>query len=581
MSERKKLVVHLGYHKTGTSSIQQWLKDHEDILAPHLKVYNLVDGGTNRLKFSAVRFSRNPKDKDELAVQSRRIADEIRAALQPVTCITDESLLGMPLGFRTEGHVENDVYPAACRIIDVLSQEFAEFDTTFVVMERDKNTWFRSLHNQMVKQNCFQGNLEAYFKAFQPSVDWEALRNELEFGIGDRGRLVAQNFEREFASGTVADMGFFQLLDIPKELMSQCKQSIPRINISVPLQKKAPQQTARKALVLGGSNSMLQGGWVNLLRTEYDKVLKPENLSIGACTSVMALYRFMATPNLPPRIPIIWEYGVNEYNHMQAGQSLDSLMYHIEWLLQLAIRVGSPFLPLLMRNRVQAEMTQADRYVTSVTRLFESYGVPPVDCNRLLHVLARGDVDLGHWYGDPAHYSVRTEFHRRLAETVALSLDNARVPTAPSERAEKFKPSRLVLLSPKGRPERFDNSIVKCDFAQFKDSPRIEVGNARPLAAIIVTSGSGPNIRLTDGKGKEIGRFATQVAYGEGIPTQQLRQLILAPGAECLHIQGGALHISVDTASKPPEVQNMFVQQPKPANSHPNGLVTLLCEQPK
>lgn len=577
---RKSLIVHLGYHKTGTSSIQQWLKDHEEILAPHLRVLNLVDGGTNALKFATIKLALDSDSTEGLLAETRRIAAMIREGDQPVTCITDESILGMPLGFRSASYTETGVYPAACRIVDVLSREFAEFDTTFVVMERDEKAWFSSLHNQMVKQDCFEGDLEDYYRTFRPSVDWEALRHELQYGMGDRARLVALKFEDEFAAGSVAGMAFFGLLQIPEELMAQCRPAMPRINVSVPLARKAPRQAPRPALVLGGSNSMMQGGWVNLLRTEYGALVQPENRSIGACTSAMALYRLLAMENRRPGMPIVWEYGVNEYNHMTGGQSLDSLLHHVEWLLQLAIREARPFVPVIMRNRVQAEMAEPDDYVAAMTDLFRRYGLDPIDCNRLLHVLARGDVDLSQWYGDPAHYSVRSEFPRRLAETVALSLGGARVPQSPPGRTERFAASRLVLLHPETRPDRFDNSMVQCDFARFRDKPSVRVGTARPLAAIIVTSGSGPNIRLTDGEGGQIGRFATQVAHGEGIPAQQLRQLVLAPGDEGLHIPGGILHIGPDASGERPQVQNMFVQQPRPETTHPNGFVALLCEQP-
>lgn len=324
---------------------------------------------------------------------------------------------------------------------------------------------------------------------------------------------------------------------------------------------------------------MIVDGWVNLMRRDYDALVQINNLSVGACTSVMGLYRMLVRRQPMPGAPVIWEYGVNEYNHMAGGQPLASLLYHLEWVLQICIRENRPFVPLLMRNKVQAMAAQDDAYVRAVTDLFARYDVLPVDCHRLLRIVMRGGRDFEPWYSDGAHYSTATEFPRRVAEAAILALETARVPRQIAERAAHFDPLDLAVHLPGAATETFDNSIVDCAFARFEDSPRIAVPG-RALAAIIVTSGSGPDIRLQAGD-SALGLYATQVVHGPRVPARQFRQLVLGNSSGGLKVPGGQLQIDIATADATPLVQTMFTRTTPPETAHPNGLVAILGEVPR
>ncbi|SDY48345.1 hypothetical protein SAMN05444004_101549 [Jannaschia faecimaris] len=572
----KRLIIHVGYHKTGSSSVQKWLQQHAEILSPHLYCFNLADGGSNTLKFAAMNWLRGHATRDDFVRHCRTMAAEIHALSQPVICITDESLLGMPLGFSNGDYAETEIYPQARSIVDVIAQEFSDFDLTIVAVERDADNWLRSVHNQMYKQGCVAEDFDGYLSRFEPMVDWPALRGEIEAGLAGRGRLQTLAFEEELSHPLVSGMGIVGLLDLPPELLAQCRLNLEQVNPSVPLQSKTVSAGPLRAMILGGSNSMIAKGWVNLMRRDYAALIVADNLSVGACTTTMGLYRLLSQPSRPPGMPVIWEYGVNEYNHMVGGQPLSSLLRHIEWLLQICIREHRPFLPVLMRNKSQTVLPHDDVYVHAVTDLFRRYGLSALDCTTLLRVMARGDLDANAWYSDNAHYDTATELPRRVAEAVLLALPSAQVPISPADRAIHFDPLEMRLALPTDPRSRLENSIINCAYAAFDESPELEI-TGRVLAAIIATSGSGPDIRISAGD-HTLGYYATQVAHGPQVPAQQLRQLVFDTGQGGFAVTGDRLRLSVDESHQNPTVQTMYRKGPKPEILHGGGLVAILCE---
>ena len=108
--------------------------------------------------------------------------------------------------------------------------------------------------------------------------------------------------------------------------------------------------------------------------------------------------------------------------------------------------------------------------------------------------------------------------------------------------------------------------------------------SGRALAAIIVTSGSGPAIEIETGAGEVLPPVSTQIAFGEGIPPRQLRQLVLSSDTREIDMQGELIFRTVEPETWP-ETQSLFCWQ-MPAAEEPdaregNGLVAVIYEQPR
>ncbi|MEC3862697.1 hypothetical protein VK792_15505, partial [Mesobacterium sp. TK19101] len=429
---------------------------------------------------------------------------------------------------------------------------------------------------------CVSDDYVEFLERFEPNVDWPAMRAQLaaaiEVGSGGRGSLEVCSFEDEFTHKQARDMRFISLLNIPEDVMENCEPGLPHINPSVPLRMAPPPKL--HGMVLGGSNSMLQGGWVNLLRRDFGPLAEITNLSVGACTTLMGLFRFLSMPNRPTEAAVFWEYGINEFNHLQNGQSLETMLYHVEWLIQLCIRERRPLIPVVMRTQYQAGLAE-DPYLPHLRKLFNSYRVPMLDVHTLLTVMARGAPDLVQWYSDDAHYKVDGPLPQRVAEYAMVMHRQARPPVQRPERAAHFDVLDLTLLRPTdAKEEVFDNSIMRVPFTPFGAEPEIAL-TGRLIGAAIVTSGSGPAIRFDLGPGKVLRSISTQVDYGSGTPTRQLRQLVLSDVGDGAEVAERVVVRAV-TPTRKPQQQTMFCWKAPDEKAPPaldgNGLAALICE---
>lgn len=640
---RKPLIVHLGYDQTALEALRGWLDDHAERLAPHLRVYDLApppppeiapdadadpdaasdagpgtgaapapaadpatgtdpDAGpdpdpdpageappvlrmdASALQAAAMDMARGrPGAAEALRSEAGRLAAAVATDPAPVACLTGACLLGPALGEGARGHVETEIYPRACQIIDLLAEAFAGLDTSFVVFERASDDWLRRLYAARLASGQFEGEFAAFMARFAPILHWADLRDELAFGLDGRAPLTAFTVEEMAASPAPAALAAVRMLNLPGEILADSAPlqglSVGAADPMVPETLAGVRHPRHRALVLGGSNSVILNGWVNLLRRDYQEVADIVNLSMGSGSSAMGLYRLLAHRGRRPGEPLLWEYAANDYAHMEGGLALDSLLYHVEWVLQICIREERPFVPVLLRTWDQALADGDDAYVSALKDLFAAYGVAPLDGDRLLQILTRGPADLADWYGDRMHFMVRTEFPRRLAEAALLALDGARVPVAPPGRAAHFDPLELRLALPEEAPETFQGAGVRCAFAPFETGPRVPAGG-RALAAILVAAVGGPAIRITAGDTRS-GPYATQLAPVEKTPERQLGQLVLGTGAHGLEIPGAVVQIDVDDSEALPTVQPMYQPGDPPGTPVPGGLVALLCEAPR
>ena len=286
--------------------------------------------------------------------------------------------------------------------------ELAEFDPVLALFERNPPAWLKNLHRQAVNRGGFAGDLDSYMAQFDPQVDWTGLRDEITFALQGRGTLATWAFEKEFARGAVAEMGIFRLLGIPAALMEQCRPTLRARPETDPRPDDGPAAPP-PVLLMGGANAMVAEGWGHVLRRDHARQVTGRNLSGVAGTTATALYRLLAQGDNWPGAPVIWEQGINEYTHLAGGQDLASLIYHVEWLLQLCARQGRPFVALLTRSRMQAGMAQDDSYVTRLRALFADYGVTVLDDGALIRVLERGPPgDLDAWYARNAVHDTTT-----------------------------------------------------------------------------------------------------------------------------------------------------------------------------
>lgn len=187
-------------------------------------------------------------------------------------------------------------------------------------------------------------------------------------------------------------------------------------------------------VVSGGSNSILRRGWVGQFAARVPDIIDI-NISVGAATSSMGLARTLTAAQLQPGDAFIWEYALNDQNHIdQKGNDPDTLLRHCELALRHAITAGAqPFAIVLTSashafgGADQPGSNAAIAYRRDLLALFRHYGVPTYDVmtdvpKRLGRSLAQTD------YSDPDHIDPEGPVTADVVNWLAASVRKATGP---------------------------------------------------------------------------------------------------------------------------------------------------------
>ncbi len=131
--------------------------------------------------------------------------------------------------------------------------------------------------------------------------------------------------------------------------------------------------------IVGGSNSILKNGWTRRLQ-EFFPENEVKNLSIGATCSVTGLFRSLFTSNVAAGDTIIWEYALNDCNHVDThGLSHAFILRHLEVLLAHCSRANIKFAALILKSFPQEAKVSDSIYHLEVKDTFRRWGVVFLD----------------------------------------------------------------------------------------------------------------------------------------------------------------------------------------------------------
>ncbi|MCF3974416.1 SGNH/GDSL hydrolase family protein [Paracoccus salsus] len=282
---------------------------------------------------------------------------------------------------------------------------------------------------------------------------------------------------------------------------------------------------APSLVVVGGSNSLLKNGWVDKLKQVHPQPERVVNLSIGAATSAMGLYRLLTCAEMPDNPVVLWEYALNEANYFAHRQPAKVLIYHTQWLLEACARRGLRVLPVILYNKAEATGAERHRYRDFLAGTFETYGLTPVDAGQLWRA-EFGDLPVDRLYADNPHYSVETGFPLALARAVLRQARLATVPSCGHEDGLRFAGKDLRIVFPdSGIPEPFANRILSCDIFSMGADLHFSL-TGRLLACFLIASRAEPAITFRSGRAQK-GPYSAQIsARGTG-PARQLKHLLL------------------------------------------------------
>ncbi|KKL72412.1 hypothetical protein LCGC14_2085140, partial [marine sediment metagenome] len=156
MTTAPRIIIHAGFHKTGTTSLQGFLSRNRAALAPHATIYIKTDLGPAR--YLGRWYGQRPVFWRRWLFRAgwRRFLRSIPAS--PVIIISRESLSGMMPGFRRHGRTvtgyEGSAIPLAREIVTGLRQRFGpDCQIEFLYTLREGESLLRSLHGHILRSS--------------------------------------------------------------------------------------------------------------------------------------------------------------------------------------------------------------------------------------------------------------------------------------------------------------------------------------------------------------------------------------------------------------------------------------------
>lgn len=214
--------------------------------------------------------------------------------------------------------------------------------------------------------------------------------------------------------------------------------------------------------IAGGSNSLKRDGWTRTFRETH--TADAVNLSIGATMSMMAAARLYLAPQVAAGDTVVWEYGINDLNHLARGFPLPVLLRHIEYLLNDCAARGAHVLPLYLRPLWVESPTVQPRYPSDNWRgyegalydLFGRYGVPILDFSRHYRETTGASRVPDRVYSNRNHIATRPDLMHMIASAVADRLPGHR----PAARLGLYNASRTLRIETGFCTRTFTNAAL-------------------------------------------------------------------------------------------------------------------------
>ncbi|MDT8857851.1 hypothetical protein RNZ50_23050 [Paracoccaceae bacterium Fryx2] len=121
---------------------------------------------------------------------------------------------------------------------------------------------------------------------------------------------------------------------------------------------------------------MMKDGWVSVFSRDHPDLV---NLSIGASSSVMGAYRSIFGTGMQAGDTLVWEYALNDANHVRKGHSESRLLRFVEHLLIHGRTSGIHFAPIIFTPLPDERNLDHSPYHRQLHDLLRAYQLAPFD----------------------------------------------------------------------------------------------------------------------------------------------------------------------------------------------------------
>lgn len=164
------IVFHLGFRKTGTTTIQAMLADlpddlvHGRFIAPRSR----LTSPWRKAIFAHTRGNRR-KGLGPIEAAAIDLRDALAARLEPQVIISDENLVGSSVTVR-DG---STIFDWTADILPIIARVFDGWRIDIVLYTRDLEKWLASCYNQEVKRRGQTRRYADWRARIPASVNWE------------------------------------------------------------------------------------------------------------------------------------------------------------------------------------------------------------------------------------------------------------------------------------------------------------------------------------------------------------------------------------------------------------------------
>lgn len=215
-----RVIIHAGFHKTGTTSLQRFLEINAAALAPYVHVLmkpQMEDVASAARDCSNASFFRS--NYFRRAAFRHLFFDLLKRTTlenEQTLLISCEALVG-----RMPGRENVTAFDAAVGLakdmVNVAEKHFGDLDLTLLYTTRERDSWMRSAYSHLLHQSKFTMSEPEFAEKFGRAGDLDAIVMRIGQAIGPRVPVTSQletTAAEQFGPASV----LVRLLDLPAEV---------------------------------------------------------------------------------------------------------------------------------------------------------------------------------------------------------------------------------------------------------------------------------------------------------------------------------------------------------------------------
>ncbi len=237
MTDRIRVLIHAGFHKTGTTSLQDFLKLNRDALSEHFDYYgknDILNSGSSARLYSQRPF---PWRLARFRRTLRRFLDGIPANRSMV--LSRETFAGgMPGHRRFSGGLMTSYTPAAIPLAKTIVAELrrkygAKAEIILLYTTRNREDWIKSVHGHLLRSIRLKLDFEAFRAQFTNLPDPKNEATKIAAAMAPI-RVEHRALEDYRLAPEGPARAILDIMEIPQDVRDML-QSAPRSNTGQPL----------------------------------------------------------------------------------------------------------------------------------------------------------------------------------------------------------------------------------------------------------------------------------------------------------------------------------------------------------